>query len=70
MMNEETERRFEAVETKLAYLEDFLVRLQEAVLARNEAADKKAAEIAAIKDKVVELAGLMEEMPHQRPPHY
>lgn len=70
MERTEAERRLEAVETKLAYLEDFVQRLQAETLERNAVSDKLAAEHAAMKEKLLEMASRMEEMPHERPPHY
>ena len=66
----ETAARFAALETKLAYLEDFVGRLQAEVVERNAAADRLAAEHAAVKEKLLQLAGYLEEVPDRRPPHY
>jgi SlyX protein len=62
--------RLEKIETKLAFLEDFLIRLQEEVVDRNAALDRLAAENAAVKERLRDIAQSMEELPNQKPPHY
>ncbi len=64
------EDRFQTIETKLTFLEDFLQRLQDEVVGRNTIIDKLAAEQKALKEKVLQLAANMEEIPNQKPPHY
>jgi SlyX protein len=64
------EGRFEKIETKLAFLEDFLTRLQDEVVERNSAMDKLKAEHAAIKAKLSHISQEIEEIPNQKPPHY
>jgi SlyX protein len=63
-------KRFETIETKLAFLEDFLNRLQDEVVVRNSALDRVIAENKAIKEKLAFLAQNQEEIPSQKPPHY
>jgi SlyX protein len=70
MDDRETAERFAALETKMAYLEDFVARLQAEVVARNAAADRVAAEQAAIKEKLLAMAAELEEVPSRKPPHY
>jgi SlyX protein len=62
--------RLEKIETKLAYLEDFLNRLQNELVARNAQIDKLAAEHGAMKSRLVQISNDLEEIPNQRPPHY
>ncbi len=62
--------RFELLETKLAYLEDFVARLQAEVVDRNAVVDRLAAEHAAVKEKMLQIASELEEIPNRRPPHY
>jgi SlyX protein len=62
--------RLEKIETKLAFLEDFLIRLQEEVVNRNAALDRLAAENAAVKERLRDIAQSLEELPNQKPPHY
>lgn len=70
------ERRLEKIETKLAFLEDFIVRLQGEVVERNAGIDAIKAEHAAVKEKVLQISRELsatqfpEEIPNQKPPHY
>ena len=66
----DTESRIEAIEIKLAYLEDFLVRLQDETVSRNKQIDKLAGEHDLMKTRLVQLSRDMEEMPDKKPPHY
>ncbi|MBD5426808.1 MAG: SlyX family protein [Treponema sp.] len=65
----ETEERFIALETKLAYLEDFVAQLQQEAVAN-------AKQIALLREENKMLAGRCEELaqnidiPARRPPHY
>ena len=68
-MNEETEKRFVSLEMKVAFLEDFILKLQ------NEAVEnQKTIEILREENRV--LAGRIQdlsenlEIPNRRPPHY
>ncbi len=70
MEQEEISHRFDAIETKLAYLEDFLGRLQEQVLERNGVSDRLVSEQAAVKEKLLQVAAELEEIPNRKPPHY
>ncbi|MDR0758848.1 MAG: SlyX family protein [Treponema sp.] len=62
--------RLEKIETKLAFLEDFIVRLQDEVVARNAVMDVLKTEHTAIKEKLLQISRDMEEIPSQKPPHY
>jgi SlyX protein len=62
--------RLEKIEVKLAYLEDFVTRLQEEVLARNTLMDRLMAENQAMKERLLQLTRNGEEIPNRRPPHY
>ncbi|MDR2631728.1 MAG: SlyX family protein [Spirochaetaceae bacterium] len=64
------EPRIEKIEIKLAFLEDFLNRLQEEMLDRNTLIDKLSAEHGAMKDRLSQLSRELEEIPGQKPPHY
>lgn len=70
MDRDAVEERFELLETKLAYLEDFVARLQAEVVERNTAVDRLAAEHAAVKEKMLQMVSELEEIPNRRPPHY
>ncbi|MDR2743277.1 MAG: SlyX family protein [Treponema sp.] len=62
--------RLEKIETKLAFLEDFLARLQDEVVERNAAMDALKTEHAAMKEKLLQMSRDLEEIPNQKPPHY
>lgn len=64
------EPRIERIEIKLAFLEDFLNRLQGEVTERNALWDKLSAEHGAMKDRLRQLSREMEYIPNQKPPHY
>ena len=66
----ESDDRLVAIEMKLAYLEDFLGRLQETVLQLNDDLDKIKNENKALRTKLTDLSDAMQDMPHVRPPHY
>lgn len=70
-MDENTiEDRFQTIETKLTFLEDFLQRLQDEVVSRNNVIDRLNAEYKGLKEKVLQIAADIEEIPSQKPPHY
>jgi SlyX protein len=62
--------RLEKIETKLAFLEDFLARLQDEVVGRNADLDRLVAESAAVKERLKAISQSLEELPNQKPPHY
>jgi SlyX protein len=64
------ERRLERIETKLAFLEDFLTRLHDEIMARNADLDKLNAGHSAVKERLLQISGELEEIPSRRPPHY
>jgi SlyX protein len=66
----EQERRFQAIETKLTFLEDFLLRLQEETSARHVVLDRIEAEHRALKTRLLQVSRCLELMPPQKPPHY
>ena len=67
-MNEE---RITYIETKLAYLEDFLNQLQEVTVEHEKIIDKLLSENKAMSIKIKELSDNQEgEIPNVRPPHY
>lgn len=70
MERDEIEDRFERLETKLAFLEDFVQRLQAEVVERNGITDRLALEQGALREKLFQLSQEMEEIPNRRPPHY
>jgi SlyX protein len=70
MAQQELDRRLEKIETKLAFLEDFLTRLQDEVVRRNAEMDKLTAEHHAMKTRVLQISQDLEEIPNRKPPHY
>jgi SlyX protein len=62
--------RLEKIETKLAFLEDFLTRLQDEVVAGNAVMNVLKAEHGAMKEKLLQISRDLEEIPNQKPPHY
>ncbi|GHV38478.1 hypothetical protein AGMMS49546_08940 [Spirochaetia bacterium] len=69
-MEKELDTRLTQIETKLAYLEDFLIRLQAEVVDRNAALDRLSAEHAAMKSRLIQISRDLEEVPNRKPPHY
>ncbi len=65
-----TEDRITAIEMKLAYLEDFLNKLQAVTVEHTAVIDRIQGETRAIKDKITDLAGSAQDIPNVRPPHY
>ncbi len=70
MKDSHIENRLQTIETKLTFLEDFLQRLQDEVVSRNNVIDKLHAEYKGLKEKVLQIAADIEEIPGQKPPHY
>jgi SlyX protein len=64
------EARLDKIEIKLAYLEDFLSRLQDETLSRNAQIEELRSEHAAMKNKLFVVSRELEEYPDKRPPHY
>ena len=65
-----TEEHITHIETKLAYLEDFLNKIQAITVEHAEAIDRIYTENRALKDKLGEIDDMVQDMPHVRPPHY
>jgi SlyX protein len=70
MDQQDLERRLEKIETKLAFLEDFLIRLQDETVAQNAVLEKLSAEHSLIKARLLQISDELEEIPNRRPPHY
>jgi len=58
------------LEIKLAYLEDFMNKIQAIVVDQEETIDRLKGENAAIKEKIGDMEDNSEEIPNRRPPHY
>lgn len=68
-MDDQAERMV-SLETKLAYIEDFVDRLQATVVDHSGEIDRLKAENRALKTKLIDVEESIQEMPDQRPPHY
>ncbi|MDR3193281.1 MAG: SlyX family protein [Treponema sp.] len=66
----ELEERFARIETRLAYLEDFLTRLQGEVVDRNVLVERISAEHGVLKARLARISRELEDMPEKKPPHY
>jgi SlyX protein len=58
------------IETKIAYLEDFMNKLQAIAVEHTDEIDRLKAENRAFRDKILELRNSVEDIPNARPPHY
>ncbi|MGP1459788.1 MAG: SlyX family protein [Treponema sp.] len=68
---DEHERRLEAAEIKLAYMEDFVNQLQQAVLEQQAELDALKRENKTLAAKLGDIASLLDDdIPNRRPPHY
>ncbi|MDR1373571.1 MAG: SlyX family protein [Treponema sp.] len=70
MDRNEFDERLVRIETRLAYLEDFLTRLQGEVVDRNALMDRLSTEHTALKIRLARISRDLEEMPEKKPPHY
>jgi len=66
----QVDERLDRIEMKLAYLEDFVERLQAVVVEQNRLAEKLQQEHRVLKDKILFLTKELEEIPNRKPPHY
>ena len=70
-MEKETEERIIQLETKLAYLEDFLNQLQGVAVENSRTIEKLREENKLMAQKLRDLSDHMEgDIPNRRPPHY
>lgn len=70
-MGKETEERIVQLETKLAYLEDFLNQLQGVAVENSRTIEKLREENKLMAQKLRDLSDHMEgDIPNRRPPHY
>lgn len=68
-MDKETEERFIALETKLAYMEDFVNKIQEVAVEQAKQIDILRTENQILAGRCAELAENLE-IPNRKPPHY
>ena len=70
-MDSETEQRIIALETKIAYMEDFVNQLQAVSVEHTETIEILRKENRLLANKVKELSDQAEgDIPNRRPPHY
>jgi len=70
-METENEERLTAIEIKLAYLDDFVNKLQKIAVEQGNTIDILKAENRVLKNKLSELIEAQEgDIPNRRPPHY
>jgi SlyX protein len=68
-MDIETENRFINLETKIAYMDDFIQKLQEEVVQQNNLIDVLRAENKVLSGRIQDLSENID-IPNRRPPHY
>ena len=70
-MENETEEKLIQLETKIAYLEDFVNQLQAVAVENSATIEKLREENKLMSQKIRELSDQMEgDIPNRRPPHY
>ncbi|MCR5763004.1 MAG: SlyX family protein [Treponema sp.] len=70
-MDTSTEERFITLETKLAYLEDFLSQIQNVTVEHTKELELLRKESKILAQKVSDMAEQLEgDIPNRRPPHY
>lgn len=70
MTEKEVEDKFIALETKIAYLEEFTSELQGVVVEHTKTIDRLAKANKLMSEKITELIENSEEIPNRKPPHY
>lgn len=68
-LSEQAENRFMAVETKLAYLEDFVNKMQEEVVSQQKTIENLRIENKILSDRIQDISENLE-IPNRKPPHY
>ena len=69
-MDKETEKHIIELETKLAYLEDFVNQLQDVCVGQAKQIDVLKQENKMMSGKIQDLSDSLEEIPDRKPPHY
>jgi Uncharacterized protein conserved in bacteria len=69
-MEKETEDRIINLETKLAFLEDYVQKLQAVSVEHTNEIEKLREENKIISSRFRELQDSLEEIPNRKPPHY
>lgn len=70
MTEKEIEDKFIALETKIAYLEEFTSELQNVVVEHTKTIDRLTTANRLMSEKITELIENSEEIPNRKPPHY
>jgi len=68
-MEKEIEERFTALETKIAYMDDFISKLQEEVVKQGNQIEILRSENKILAGRINDLSENVE-IPNRRPPHY
>ena len=68
-MDKDTEERFIALETKIAYMDDFIARLQEVAVENQKELFILREENKILSGRIQDLSDNIE-IPNRRPPHY
>lgn len=66
----EIDDKFITLETKFAYLEDFVSQLQEVVVEQGKVIDRLSATNRMMAERITELLENSTEIPNRKPPHY
>ena len=69
-MEKKNEDKLIILETKLAYLEDFMNQLQSVTVDQSKAIERLETENRILSGKISELQESLEDIPNRKPPHY
>lgn len=69
-MQDNSEERLVALETKLSYLEDYVNKLQDVAVSQSKEIDVLREENRVISARFRELLDSLEDIPNRKPPHY
>ena len=69
-MDTQTDSRLTAIETKLAYLEDFMNQLQAVTVEHTKTIEVLKTENQILSGRLHDLIDSLEEIPNRKPPHY
>lgn len=67
---DESLERIVYIETKFAYLEDFVKQLQEEVVSQSKQIEKLQAENISLREKLRDISEQVGDVPNRKPPHY
>ncbi|MFA6937366.1 MAG: SlyX family protein [Treponema sp.] len=69
-MEKETEQRIIELETKIAYMQNFIDEIQTVTVEHTETIEKLRKENQILSGRLQDLIDNMEEIPNRKPPHY